>query len=78
MQPIGNVLSAFIADSLGRKGAIMTINVIPAIAWIILASVQSKFMIYIGFTLLGIWNGLISAAHIYSSEIRWKISNPKS
>ncbi|XP_031639278.1 facilitated trehalose transporter Tret1-like [Contarinia nasturtii] len=69
VQPIGNFASGFIAESLGRKGAIMTVNVIPAIAWIMLPNANTQFMIYIGFSLLGIWNGLISAAHIYSSEI---------
>lgn len=69
VQPIGNVLSGFIAESVGRKGAILIINVIPAIAWILLPNVQSQHMVYIGFSLIGIWNGLISAAHIYPSEI---------
>lgn len=70
VQPIGNLLSGFLTESWGRKGAIFTINVIPAIAWILLPNAQSQYMVYFGFSLIGIWNGLISAAHVYSSEIR--------
>lgn len=69
VQPIGNILSGFIAETMGRKGAILIINVIPAIAWILIPNVKSQHMIYIGFSLIGIWNGLISSAHIYPSEI---------
>lgn len=53
----------------GRKGAILTTNVIPVIAWIILANVQTKHMIYIGFSLLGIWNGLTTSIFLYLAEI---------
>ncbi|XP_055301619.1 facilitated trehalose transporter Tret1-like isoform X2 [Sitodiplosis mosellana] len=69
VQPIGNVLSGFIVESLGRKGAILIINVIPAIAWILLPTAKTTYMVYIAFCLLGIWNGLTCSVSIYLGEI---------
>lgn len=69
VQPIGNLLSGFITESFGRKNAIVIINVIPAIAWIMLPNANSQQMTYIAFSLLGIGIGLTSSV-TYISEIR--------
>lgn len=73
VQPIGNVLSSFVTEILGRKGATIATSVVPTIAWIILPNVQSKFMLYIGFSLLGFWNGLTTSLFLYLSEIRYEL-----
>lgn len=72
VQPIGNLLSGFIADSLGRKKAILFINIVPAIGWILLPNATSQYATYIGFALLGIGVGLTSSI-TYVSEIRYEI-----
>lgn len=69
VQPIGCLLSGFITESMGRRKAILIVNTIPAVAWIILPNAKSREITYIGFCLLGIWNGLISSV-TYISEIR--------
>lgn len=69
VQPIGNLLSGFIADSLGRKKAILFINIVPAIGWILLPNATSQHATYFGFALLGIGVGLTSSI-TYVSEIR--------
>lgn len=71
VQPIGNVLSGIVTESVGRRGAILIINIIPAIAWILLPNAQTTTVVYIGFSMLGIWSGLSSSVSIYVSEIRY-------
>lgn len=69
VQPIGNLLSGFITETFGRKNAIVIINVIPAIAWIMLPNANSQHMTYVAFSLLGIGIGLTGSI-TYISEIR--------
>lgn len=69
VQPIGNLLSGFITETFGRKNAIVIINVIPAIAWVMLPNANSQHMTYISFILLGVGIGLTSSV-TYISEIR--------
>ncbi|XP_055301620.1 facilitated trehalose transporter Tret1-like [Sitodiplosis mosellana] len=70
VQPIGNLFSSFTIEILGRKGAMLATNIIPVITWFMLANAQSKILLYIGFSLLGIWNGsATSMLLLYVSEI---------
>lgn len=67
VQPIGNVLSGLITDWLGRKKAILLINIVPAIGWLMLATADTAALAYTSFTLLGIGVGLTSSV-CYVSE----------
>lgn len=69
VQPIGNLLSGFIADSMGRKRAMLLINIVPAFGWILLPNATSQHVTYIGFVVLGIGVGLTGSI-TYVSEIR--------
>lgn len=69
VQPIGNLLSGFIVESMGKKRTIVIINIIPSIAWIMLPNVQSQHATYIAFVFLGVGIGLTSSIN-YISEIR--------
>lgn len=69
VQPIGNLLSGFVVDLLGRKWAIIAVNFVPLIAWILLPMATSQSMIIVGFALLGIGVGLTGSI-TYISEIR--------
>lgn len=70
VQPIGNLLSGFIVDCIGRKWGIIVVNVVPVIAWILLPLATSQAVIVVGFALLGIGVGLTGSI-TYISEIRW-------
>lgn len=69
VQPIGNLLSGFIMDLIGRKWGIIAVNFVPAIAWILLPLATSQAMVVVGFSLLGIGVGLTGSI-TYISEIR--------
>lgn len=68
VQPIGNLLSTFLVDAIGRKWSIFAVNFVPAIAWILLPFAKSQAVILIGFSLLGIGVGLTGSI-TYISEI---------
>ena len=69
VQPIGNLLSGLITEALGRKNTIAIINVVPAIAWVMLPNAHSQHMTYVAFALLGVGIGLTGSV-TYISEIR--------
>lgn len=69
VQPIGNFFSGLLTEKFGRQRAIVIINIVPAIAWILLPNATSQHATYIAFCLLGIGNGLTSSV-TYISEIR--------
>lgn len=69
--PIGSLLSGPICDKIGRRRAIMMVNIPLAIFWIILGFSQSFLMISAMFLLIGFCFGLKEApSFIYISEIR--------
>lgn len=71
--PIGSLLSGPISDKIGRRRAIMMVNIPLAIFWIILGFSQSFLVISIMFVLIGFCFGLKEApSFIYISEIRYR------
>ena len=69
--PIGSLLSGVISDRIGRRRAIMMVNIPLTICWIILGFSQSFSMISAMFVLIGFCFGLKEApSFIYISEIR--------
>ncbi|XP_055325703.1 facilitated trehalose transporter Tret1-like isoform X2 [Sitodiplosis mosellana] len=60
-QPIGGFTSGFLTEPLGRKYALIMVNIPYVIAWIMLYYANSLTMIYISFVLLGIGLGLMEA-----------------
>ncbi|XP_031635122.1 facilitated trehalose transporter Tret1-like isoform X2 [Contarinia nasturtii] len=60
-QPIGGVLSGFLTEPLGRKMALICVNIPYVVAWILLYYANSLMMIYISFGLLGTGLGLMEA-----------------
>lgn len=54
---------------MGRKRAMILINIVPAFGWILLPNATSQHVTYIGFVVLGIGVGLTGSI-TYVSEIR--------
>lgn len=68
--PIGSLLSGPISDKIGRRRAIMMVNIPLAIFWIILGFSRSFSVISVMFVLIGFCFGLKEApSFIYISEI---------
>lgn len=59
-QPIGGVLTGF-TEPMGRKKALICVNIPYAIAWLLLYYSASLTMIYVAFALLGLGIGLMEA-----------------
>lgn len=60
-QPFGSVLSGIITEPLGRKVAMLLVNIPHAISWIFLVKTESLFLIYVAFVLQGFAIGLMEA-----------------
>lgn len=69
--PIGGVVSGPINDKIGRRKAIMLVNIPLTMSWIILGFSHSFPLICLLFTLVGFCFGLMEAPTLtYVSEIR--------
>lgn len=68
MQPVGNILSGFCVETMGRKGSMFIVNILPTIGWLLLATANTKVMAFASFILLGIGIGLCNSI-TYISEI---------
>lgn len=69
-QPIGSVLSGWVSEPLGRKKAMIVVNIPHIIAWIMLYYGTSLEVMYIGAILLGLGVGFMEAPIItYVGEI---------
>lgn len=69
-QPIGSVLSGWLAGPLGRKRALFIVNFPHIIAWILLYYSKTLTQIYVASILLGLGTGLTEAPIItYIGEI---------
>ncbi len=70
-QPIGSVFSGLVSEPLGRKKAMILVNIPHIIAWTMLYFTTSLEEIYIAATLLGLGVGFMEAPIItYVGEIR--------
>lgn len=68
--PFGSVLSGFLTEPLGRKRALLIVNVPSLLGWIILYYANNITMIYFSFGLLGFAIGLMEASiFTYIGEI---------
>lgn len=71
LQPIGSVFSGLISEPLGRKKAMILVNIPHIIAWTMLYFTTSLEEIYIAATLLGLGIGFMEAPVLtYVGEIR--------
>lgn len=69
-QPLGSVLSGWVSEPLGRKRAMIVVNIPHIIAWILLHFANSIEAMYIGAILLGLGVGFMEAPIItYVGEI---------
>ncbi|XP_055387594.1 facilitated trehalose transporter Tret1-like isoform X2 [Condylostylus longicornis] len=69
-QPIGSVLSGWVSEPLGRKKAMIIVNIPHIIGWIILHKSYSIELMYLGAVLLGFGIGFMEAPIItYVGEI---------
>uniref|UniRef100_A0A0K8TQS7 Putative sugar transporter n=1 Tax=Tabanus bromius TaxID=304241 RepID=A0A0K8TQS7_TABBR len=69
-QPLGSVLSGWVSEPIGRKRAMIIVNIPHMIAWIILHFANSIELLYLGAVLLGLGVGFMEAPIItYVGEI---------
>ncbi|XP_031635118.1 facilitated trehalose transporter Tret1-like [Contarinia nasturtii] len=69
-QPIGSMLSVFITDPLGRKRAMIIVNIPLAFGWFILYKANSVWAVFLGSIVLGLSVGLLeSPIYVYLGEI---------
>ncbi|XP_055303202.1 facilitated trehalose transporter Tret1-like [Sitodiplosis mosellana] len=69
-EPIGSLLSALITDALGRKVAMMVVNIPLVVAWFLMYSASSVWQIFLAIVLLGLGAGLMESPIItYVGEI---------
>lgn len=69
-QPVGSVLSGALTDPIGRKKAMILVNIPHIIAWIILYTASSLEMVFIAAILLGLGIGFMEAPIVtYVGEI---------
>ncbi|XP_031631811.1 sugar transporter ESL1-like [Contarinia nasturtii] len=74
LKPIGSFISGLITDSLGRRPAMIFVNIPYAIGWYTLYQSSSLWHLYLGIAFLGLAVGLMEAAVVsYIGEI----SEPK-
>lgn len=70
-QPIGSVISGWITEQIGRKRAMMLVNIPHIIAWAMLYFAQSNTVLFVAGVLLGLGVGLMeSPIMTYVGEIR--------
>lgn len=60
-QPLGSILSGLITEPLGRKRAMLLVNIPHAFSWLSLYYTESLALIYVAFCLQGIGIGLMEA-----------------
>lgn len=60
-EPIGSLLSAVVTDYLGRRRAMMLVNIPYAVAWLMLFMSNSIVEIFVANALLGFGIGLMEA-----------------
>lgn len=58
-QPFGSLASGFLTEPLGRKRALICVNLPYAIGWVLLYYADTLATIYAAFTLLGLGIGLM-------------------
>uniref|UniRef100_A0A336M0F0 CSON014627 protein n=1 Tax=Culicoides sonorensis TaxID=179676 RepID=A0A336M0F0_CULSO len=63
-QPIGSILSGVIVEKLGRKHAMMVVNIPHIVAWIMLYFAQDIYTVFIANLLLGLGVGFMEAPGI--------------
>lgn len=69
-QPVGSIFSGLITEPLGRRRAMLLVNIPHIIAWAMLATSQSLEVTFVAVGLLGIGVGLMEAPILtYLSEI---------
>lgn len=69
-QPIGSILSGVIVEKLGRKRAMMVVNLPHIAAWLLLYFATNLEMVFIANLLLGLGVGFMEAPVItYVGEI---------
>lgn len=69
-QPIGSVFSGLITEPIGRKWAMIMVNIPMGAAWLLMYFAQDFNLILIAFGLLGISVGLMEASVLtYIGEI---------
>lgn len=71
VQPIGSMLSGWVTDPIGRKKAMILVNIPHIIAWSLLHFANSLSIIYLSAVLLGLGVGFMESSIItYVGEIR--------
>lgn len=69
-QPIGSIFSGLLTEPLGRRRAMLLVNIPHIIAWVMLSTAESLEVTYVAFALLGMGVGLMEAPIMtYLSEI---------
>lgn len=69
-QPVGSVLSGWVSEPIGRKKAMMLVNIPHIIAWLMLHYASSIEEIFIAGILLGLGVGFMEAPIVtYVGEI---------
>lgn len=69
-QPLGSIFSGLITEPIGRKWAMIAVNIPVGIAWLLMYYAQDFNMILLSFVLLGISVGLMEASILtYIGEI---------
>lgn len=69
-QPLGNVMSGWLLEPIGRKHSMIIVNVPHIVGWYLLYSSCSAHNIFGAYVLFGIGNGLMGAPmNTYGSEI---------
>lgn len=69
-QPIGSLLSGWLCEPLGRKRAMIIVNIPHIIAWTILIYSTELWQVFLAFGLLGLGAGIMEAPIItYVGEI---------
>lgn len=66
-EPIGSVLSAVVTDYLGRRRAMMLVNIPYAVAWLMMFNASSILEIFIANSLLGFGIGLMESSIMYDN-----------
>lgn len=73
-QPLGSILSGWVSEPLGRKKAMILVNIPHIIAWIMFYFASSLAEMYIGAILLGFGVGFMEAPIVtYIGEIWYRI-----
>lgn len=72
LEPFGCMVSAFMTDSLGRRRAMLIVNVPFIIAWLMMSQATNIVVVFVAYALLGFGVGLAEAPIItYIGEITY-------